>query len=67
VVKAVGFVGIAAGLEQDERFENLNVPGFLEIALVYHHDRAKHQQQQKQQDKPVLSQKIHGRFLRDRR
>ena len=67
VVKAVGFIRIAPSLKQNERFENLNMSRFLEIALVYDHDRAKDQQEQKQKDKTVLSQKIHSRFLRDHR
>jgi hypothetical protein len=37
----------------------------LEVHLAYHHDAAKDQQKQKQQDEAVLPQEVHARFLRD--
>ena len=59
LIEAVGVIGITAGVEEDKRFSDVNVFGLLGVELPDDHNAAKYQQEQEQEDKAILAQKIH--------
>src|SRR5262249_11308917 len=60
LVEPVGLVGVAPGVEENERLPHLDMVGLLEAKLPDHHDAAENQEQQEKEGESILTQETHS-------
>ena len=59
--QAVSLVGVAFGVEEDEGFAEVIVPGLIDTKLAVHHKAAKHQHCNEGPEKAVMARDPHKR------